>query len=257
MRDNFVFYRSFYEAIGELPREMQLEVLLDLINYALNAVEPQSSGMAKAVFILMRPQIDANNKKYENGKKGGEHGKKGGRPPNDKQDKDSPEPRKNPREATGEPPKNPLGVSGKTPNVNDNDNVNVNENVNANDIPPCSPPSGGKGERCEQDNRATTGAKTPLEESFKLFWTAYPKKRSKGAAQKAWAKVRPDSSLLAAILEAIAAQKRSEAWQKQGGQYIPYPATWLNARGWEDEMEAESHVGQDTPNGPIQGQDYW
>ena len=53
MRDNFVFYRSFYEAIGELPREMQLEVLLDLINYALNAVEPQSSGMAKAVFILL------------------------------------------------------------------------------------------------------------------------------------------------------------------------------------------------------------
>jgi hypothetical protein len=28
---------------------------------------------------------------------------------------------------------------------------------------------------------------------------------------------------------------RSEDWTKEGGQYIPYPATWLNAKGWEDE----------------------
>ena len=30
----------------------------------------------------------------------------------------------------------------------------------------------------------------------------------------------------------------SEDWLKEGGKYIPYPATWLGARGWEDEMTA-------------------
>lgn len=40
-----------------------------------------------------------------------------------------------------------------------------------------------------------------------------------------------------AVLEAIAANKAGHDWQKDGGQYIPHPATWLNASGWEDEVE--------------------
>ena len=30
--------------------------------------------------------------------------------------------------------------------------------------------------------------------------------------------------------------KKSKDWQKDNGQFIPYPATWLNAKGWEDEV---------------------
>lgn len=74
---------------------------------------------------------------------------------------------------------------------------------------------------------------------FEAFWTAYPKKKSKGQALSAWKKLKPDSSLQAMILEAIENQKRSPDWQKDKGQYIPYPATWLNAMAWEDEMPAE------------------
>lgn len=73
-------------------------------------------------------------------------------------------------------------------------------------------------------------------ESFTRFWKAYPKKKSKGDAEKAWSKV--DASLLTDILEAIDNQKRSEQWTKDGGKYIPYPATWLRAKGWEDEVES-------------------
>ena len=72
--------------------------------------------------------------------------------------------------------------------------------------------------------------------SFAKFWSAYPKKKSKGDAEKAWSKV--DASLLTDILEAIENQKRSPQWQEKGGQYIPYPATWLRAKGWEDEVES-------------------
>lgn len=80
--------------------------------------------------------------------------------------------------------------------------------------------------------------KSPLGEGFEQFWDAYPKKRSKGAARKAWDKLHVDSTMQATILQAIERAKQSEDWQKDGGQYIPYPATWLNAEGWEDEEPA-------------------
>lgn len=74
-----------------------------------------------------------------------------------------------------------------------------------------------------------------LDTGFAQFWKAYPKKKAKGSAEKAWNKI--DSSLLTTILEAIENQKQSPQWKKEGGQYIPYPATWLNSKSWEDEVE--------------------
>lgn len=76
---------------------------------------------------------------------------------------------------------------------------------------------------------------------FDAFWAAYPKKKSKGQALSAWKKLKPDSSLQVVILKAIEAQKRSPDWQKDKGQYIPYPATWLNAMAWEDEVPTEQN----------------
>ena len=70
---------------------------------------------------------------------------------------------------------------------------------------------------------------------FELFWQAYPKKKSKGQAEKAWLKIKPNEQLLEAILSTIEQAKTSVDWTKDGGQFIPYPATWLNAKGWEDE----------------------
>lgn len=74
---------------------------------------------------------------------------------------------------------------------------------------------------------------------FEAFWTAYPKKKSKGQALSAWKKLKPDSSLQDLILKAVEVQKRSPDWQKDKGKYIPYPATWLNAMAWEDEVPTE------------------
>lgn len=72
--------------------------------------------------------------------------------------------------------------------------------------------------------------------SFAQFWSAYPKKRSKGQAEKAWSSLKPNEQLIADILEAIQRAKTSEQWRREGGAYIPYPATWLRAKGWEDEI---------------------
>ena len=70
---------------------------------------------------------------------------------------------------------------------------------------------------------------------FQSFWTAYPNKKAKPAALKAFTKLKPDAELLAEMLKAIEVQKQSAQWQKDNGQYIPMPTTWLNQRRWEDE----------------------
>lgn len=79
-------------------------------------------------------------------------------------------------------------------------------------------------------------------EGFERFWSAYPRKVSKGRAQKAWAKLRPSEQLVQAIIAGIGRAKTSAQWSRDGGQYIPHPATWLNDRGWEDEHSATASV---------------
>ena len=72
------------------------------------------------------------------------------------------------------------------------------------------------------------------ESDFALFWKAYPKKVGKASAEKAFKKVTVSVDVLT---EAIEKQKKSASWQRDGGQYIPYPATWLNGKRWEDEVD--------------------
>lgn len=74
---------------------------------------------------------------------------------------------------------------------------------------------------------------------FDRFWNAYPRKASKGQAEKAFARIAPDEQLVDRMCAAIERAKTSEQWRKDGGQFIQHPATWLNARGWEDEPPAE------------------
>lgn len=69
---------------------------------------------------------------------------------------------------------------------------------------------------------------------FEAFWAAYPRKTAKDNAAKAFAKLRPDDRLLAAMLAALELQKAWPQWTKDRGEFIPHPATWLNGRRWED-----------------------
>lgn len=70
---------------------------------------------------------------------------------------------------------------------------------------------------------------------FDAFWQVYPNKTAKQAAAKAFDKIAPSTDLLDEILQAVARQKTWPKWVKDGGQYIPNPATWLNAQQWLDE----------------------
>ncbi|MDR5856628.1 replication protein [Caballeronia sp. LZ062] len=74
-----------------------------------------------------------------------------------------------------------------------------------------------------------------LRERFEIFWTAYPRKRSKKAAEKAFAKVNPDEQLFNDLMKGLERAKTSEQWQNP--QYQPHAGTWLNDGGWMDEFQ--------------------
>ena len=86
---------------------------------------------------------------------------------------------------------------------------------------------------------------------FNIFWKAYPKKKSKGQAENTWNKIKPTVKLLALMLEGIERAKKSPDWKKENGAYIPHPSTWLNAKGWEDEVEEELIEFKDTGTGAV------
>lgn len=74
-----------------------------------------------------------------------------------------------------------------------------------------------------------------LQERFEAFWQAYPKKQGKGAAETAWKKLKPSAELTEKMLESLEQAKNCAQWQREGGQYIPNPSTWLNQKWWEDD----------------------
>jgi len=80
--------------------------------------------------------------------------------------------------------------------------------------------------------------RTTAVEGFDAFWKAYPRKVGRLAAQHAWAKLPPTPSL-GEILSALSVQSKSKSWQRDGGRYIPHPATWLNQGRWMDETAPE------------------
>ena len=131
----------------------------------------------------------------------------------------------------------------------------IEENSIEQDITPHNPPRGDAeiNNENEQDESLTvetakgTGSEkpvdhsmTPVKKRFEEFWDGYPKKVGKGAAERAWAKIKPSEELLQKMLKAIEIQKQSFDWTKEGGQFIPYPATWLNGKRWEDEYETQT-----------------
>ena len=102
--------------------------------------------------------------------------------------------------------------------------------------PENKPPSCAEPEAAEYRAAPRAGS---LAESFERFWSVYPKKRNKGDALKAWRALKPSEELVTAILAAVERARESVQWRKDEGQFIPYPASWLRARGWEDEEHVD------------------
>lgn len=100
-----------------------------------------------------------------------------------------------------------------------------------------------KGREDEANGREPRNARECVDDdAFEVFWEAYPRKVGKPNAERAFAKLHPSGPELEAMLIAVVSQKRSAQWLKDGGEFIPYPATWLNQRRWEDELPAQAQT---------------
>lgn len=106
-RESLIIYRSFYEAIKELPSQNQAEIWGAICELGFNNNLVELQGISKTVFILVKPQIEANYKKYLNGLKP-----------------------KNKQSVSDKKAKTKQSVSKQQGNVNENVNENVNNTVN-------------------------------------------------------------------------------------------------------------------------------
>ena len=91
----------------------------------------------------------------------------------------------------------------------------------------------------DTDTDTDTDNKKPINEDFERFYSAYPKKKSRIDAEKAWKKVKPPIEY---VLKALEWQKLSAQWIKNKGEYIPYPASYINSGGWMNEPVISTHA---------------
>jgi hypothetical protein len=71
-------------------------------------------------------------------------------------------------------------------------------------------------------------------QNFDEFYALYPKKKAKKKAQESWDRLKFDDGLFERIMRSLEEDINSKEWNREGGQFIPFPATWLNQRRWED-----------------------
>lgn len=97
---------------------------------------------------------------------------------------------------------------------------------------PTAPPSGVR--RSVQDRKDPK-----YSVGFLTFWEKYPRRIGKGRAWRAW-KTHVRAEDITEILAALGWQTESDDWTREGGRFIPHPATYINGRRWEDERPANN-----------------
>lgn len=228
-RESFVFYRSFFEALKKLKPRSRQKALDAIINYALDGVETPLDDAASVLFLAIKPQLDANNKRYVSGKQGG-------RKPSEKMEYEleeiTPE-----NESNGFNEKKPSVLKKsleKKPNENENVNVNENENVNENVYVNENADGLRSRETIGCDTHTATFLHNQGDISFADFWKIYPKRVNKKHAQIEWQRINPDTQTARRIIDGVGKWAKSLQWQQDGGKYIPHPATYLRTARWED-----------------------
>jgi len=220
--EGFIFYSSFLEATKDLDNEQFGIVMRAITEYGINGIVPENMDpITKIVFTLVRPQIDANAKRREDGARGG-------RP--SKQVSDT--------ENHGFQNKKPVvsdtenhGSTDEEPKEKEKEKVKVKDKEKDKTLSPSK-----EGEGCVTPAREDRNLSDVLEERFERFWSVYPKKVGKGDARKSFMKIKPSDALLGKMVTAVIAASASFQWKKDNGQFIPNPATWLNQQRWEDDV---------------------
>ena len=228
MRNQFTFYASYLEAVESLPPRQQGEVLLAIAKYAIRQEMPENlSGVSKAVFLMAKPTLDSGRRKAEQRERAGGKNTEEDSGKNKEVDtvhhNDAPtgcKEYKGEREYKRE-------IEGEREYKSEKESLT-----------PYSPPAGDETQEDKPDDPA-----------FVAFWEAYPRKEGKGAARKAFAKIPRSKYKL--LVPAVEMYKQSEQWNRDNGQYIPHPATWLNQARWEDTPEISGQSAKPRTSNPF------
>jgi len=225
-RKGFTFLRSYYESAIKLPDKQRLAVYDAIVKYSFEGAVPAprtGCAIADAVFALIRPSLDKSLSKSEAGAKGGRSSKRADAALGadkcalcNKQNESRP--RANEKQDIGRT------------------EANEKQTAISYDL----------SHTARSPAQGEDSAPDLIQQRFDEFWIAYPRKIGKGAAKKAWSRIKPTTELHSKILTAIAQQKSSSQWKCDGGQYIPNPLTWLNQMRWEDEPQKYTGPGTGT-----------
>ncbi len=212
-KNSFIVYYEWEEMFGYMSDKQIADMLRAMFSYAKRGEMPEfSNPLLNSNFCVMKYAIDRNNEKYKA-----------------KCDKNKENAKLRWEKEKCSDIKNMRTHKIYADNDNDNVNDNDNDNDNVNDKYNISTSSSPSARDC--------GNKSAYSDDFLEFWGSYPKKVGKGAAFKIYQKLKLTKNEKAAILTALNWQKKSEQWLKENGQFIPYPATYLNQRRWEDEPQ--------------------
>lgn len=135
-RKGFTFYRSYYEAISLLPVEDQLTVYKAIMEYSLNGSTPKTEEMslcAQLLIMAFMPNLEANNRRYLNGTRGGEARKANPTPKENHPEIPTDVTTKQTESKAEAKPKQVESKRKANENENENDNVNDNENDDVDD----------------------------------------------------------------------------------------------------------------------------
>lgn len=90
-------------------------------------------------------------------------------------------------------------------------------------------------DKSKKKNKSSNG---DYSEGFLAFWSAYPLKRNKQAAWRAWKRQKCEG-ISERVVDSVGVHVGSKDWLKEDGAFIPHPATFINGHGWEDVVEVE------------------
>lgn len=222
-RSQFTFYASFFKAIGRIKDDAARAQAYDAIcAYALTGVEPDIDALPDIValcFELIKPNLDTARRKSGTAK-----------------DKDTAEKETGCADDGGEITAGceqdndmmPTGCADDDANKKKKEKENKKEVENKKE----------KEKEIEIENECYNAR---ANDAFDRFWAAYPRKVGKADAKRSFSKLRGVKT--ETLIAAIERQKQSLQWQKDNGQYIPNPATWLNQGRWEDVLRTADNKG--------------
>ena len=221
-RKSFVFYASWLDAVENLPKEMQGDALLAIVRYGARGEEAADmKPVAKAMLMMVKAQIDANNARYEAGCKGG-----------------APRGNQNARKQPKNNQKQPTDNQKTTEN-----NLMINDR--------CNMFSKEKGRLTPSEKEAASKL-----DGFEEFWKTYPGRRkvAKHLCREKW-KTHKLEDIAPRIVAAVRRLAASPDWTKDDGQFVPMPATFLNQRRWEDAPTEESDFSENPAHGAAGGRE--